>query len=105
MDQLYYVTPFIVGKLRIVSESLHWLFFVSTKSIIVERVYRDSTVDTIDRHTYVDFVELEMVDFDVTVGMDCLTSSYSNVECWTKIVRFHFPGEAVREWKGDTAMP
>lgn len=46
-----------------------------------------------------------MVDFDVTVGMDCLTSSYSNVECWTKIVRFHFPGEAVREWKGDTAMP
>ncbi|KAH0650155.1 hypothetical protein KY284_030067 [Solanum tuberosum] len=34
------------------------------------------------------------------MGMDWLASYYANVECWTKIARFHFPGEAVREWKG-----
>ena len=105
---LPFVTPFIAGRLCIVVESLNQPFIVSTlvdESIITMRVYRGCTVEIIDRLTSVDLAELEMVDFDVTVGMDCLTSSYSNVECWTKIVRFHFPGEAIREWKGDTAMP
>ncbi|WMV19660.1 hypothetical protein MTR67_013045 [Solanum verrucosum] len=46
-----------------------------------------------------------MINFDVIMGMDWLSSCYANVECWTKIVKFHFPGEAVREWKGDTATP
>ncbi|KAH0696028.1 hypothetical protein KY289_013510 [Solanum tuberosum] len=27
------------------------------------------------------------------------------IECRTKNVRFHFPGEVVQEWKGDTATP
>ncbi|WMV32953.1 hypothetical protein MTR67_026338 [Solanum verrucosum] len=58
-----------------------------------------------DRQISVDLVELEMVDFDVIMGMDWLASCYAYLECRTKIVRFHFPGEAVREWKGDTAMP
>ncbi|KAH0773918.1 hypothetical protein KY290_011055 [Solanum tuberosum] len=46
-----------------------------------------------------------MVDFNIIMGMDCLESCYANVQCRTKIVRFHFPGEEVREWKGDTATP
>ncbi|KAH0773846.1 hypothetical protein KY290_010983 [Solanum tuberosum] len=46
-----------------------------------------------------------MVDFDVIMGMDWLASCYANVECRTKIIRFHFPGEAILEWKDDTASP
>ncbi|KAG5580601.1 hypothetical protein H5410_051228 [Solanum commersonii] len=80
---LSYVTQFIAGK----------------------RVYRGCTVEIIDRQTSVDLVDLEMVNFDVIMGMDWLASYYANVECRTKIVRFHFPGEAVLEWKGYTAMP
>ena len=46
-----------------------------------------------------------MVDFDIIMGMDWLASCYANVKCRTKIVRFHFPGEAVQEWIGDTTSP
>ncbi|XP_019251057.1 PREDICTED: uncharacterized protein LOC109229968 [Nicotiana attenuata] len=58
-----------------------------------------------DRHTLVDLHELEMVDFDIIMGMDWLASCYANVDCWTKIVRFSFPGEPIIEWKGDAAAP
>jgi len=105
---LSYVTPFIAGRLCIVAESLDRPSIVSTpigESTIAKRVYRGCTVEIIDCQTSVDLVELEMVDFDVIMGMDWLASCYANVECRTKIVRFHFPGEAVREWKGDTATP
>ncbi|WMV19661.1 hypothetical protein MTR67_013046 [Solanum verrucosum] len=75
------------------------------ESIVARRVYGDYTVEIIHRQTSVDLVELEMINFDVIMGMDWLASCYANVECWTKIVKFHFPGEAVSEWKGDTTTP
>jgi len=46
-----------------------------------------------------------MVYVDVITDMDWLASCYANVECWTKIFRLHFPGEAVREWKGNIKTP
>nr|XP_016440544.1 PREDICTED: uncharacterized protein LOC107766303 [Nicotiana tabacum] len=52
-----------------------------------------------------DLVELEMVDFDVIMGMDWLKSCYATVGCRTKIVSFEFPGEPVLEWKGDVVTP
>ena len=70
---LSYVTPFIAGKLCIVAESLDRPFIVSTpvgESIVARGVYRGCTVEIIDRQTFVDLVELEMVDFDVIMGMD-----------------------------------
>ncbi|XP_070041054.1 uncharacterized protein [Nicotiana tomentosiformis] len=45
-----------------------------------------------------------MVDFDVTIGMVWLASCYANIDCHTKMVRFHFPSEPVIEWKGNIAM-
>ncbi|KAH0682752.1 hypothetical protein KY285_020264 [Solanum tuberosum] len=101
------VTAFIAGKLCIVAVSLDRPFIVSTsvsESIVARSVYQGCTVEIIDCQTSVDHIELEMVDFDVIMGMDWLASFYANVECQKKIVRFHYPGEAVREWKGDTTM-
>ncbi|XP_070006265.1 uncharacterized protein [Nicotiana sylvestris] len=46
-----------------------------------------------------------MVDFDVIMGMDWLSSCYGNVDCHMKMVRFQFPGEPVIEWKGNTTTP
>uniref|UniRef100_M1DZB8 Gag-pol polyprotein n=1 Tax=Solanum tuberosum TaxID=4113 RepID=M1DZB8_SOLTU len=104
---MYYVTPFIVRKLCIVAQSLDRPFVISTpvdESIIARRVYRGCMVEIIDRQTSVDLVELEMVDFDVIMGIHWLASCYANVDCRTKIVRFHFPKEATREWKSDTTI-
>ncbi|KAH0761335.1 hypothetical protein KY290_017408 [Solanum tuberosum] len=51
------------------------------ESIIARRVYRGCTIEIIDHQTFVNLVELEMVDFDVIMG------------------------EVVRELKGDTTTP
>ncbi|XP_070040030.1 uncharacterized protein [Nicotiana tomentosiformis] len=57
------------------------------------------------RPTSVDLVELVMLDFDVIMGMDWLAACYANIDCRAKLVRFHFPGEPVLEWKGKAATP
>ncbi|XP_070057275.1 uncharacterized protein [Nicotiana tomentosiformis] len=46
-----------------------------------------------------------MVDFDVIMGMDWLSSCYANVHCRMKMVRFQFPGEPIFEWNGNIATP
>lgn len=40
-------------------------------------------------------VELDMVDFDVILGMDWLHVSYASVDCRTRVVKFQFPNELV----------
>ena len=103
-----YITPFIAGKLDMRSELLPQPVEVSTPvgdSIVANHVYRDCTVLINDRPTSVDLVELVMLDFDVIMGMDWLAACYANIDCRAKLVRFHFPGEPVLEWKGNAATP
>ncbi|XP_070019338.1 uncharacterized protein [Nicotiana sylvestris] len=105
---LLYISPFVASKWNREPELLHKSFEVSTpigESVVVRRVYRSCDVKIHDRHTLADLHELEMVDFDIIMGMDWLASCYANVDCWTKIVRFNFPGEPIIEWKGDAAAP
>ncbi|XP_070043282.1 uncharacterized protein [Nicotiana tomentosiformis] len=103
-----YITPFIAGKLDMRSELLPHPVEVSTPvgdSIVANHVYRDCTVLINDRPTSVDLVELVMLDFDVIMGMDWLAACYANIDCRAKLVRFHFPGEPILEWKGNAATP
>ncbi|XP_070009973.1 uncharacterized protein [Nicotiana sylvestris] len=103
-----YITPFFAGKLDMRSELLPHPVEVSTPvgdSIVANHVYRGCTVLINDRPTSVDLVELVMVDFDVIMGMDWLAACYANIDCRAKLVRFHFPGEPVLEWKGNAATP
>ncbi|XP_070045397.1 uncharacterized protein [Nicotiana tomentosiformis] len=44
-----------------------------------------------------------MVDFDVIIGTDWLSSCYAMLDCRAKIVRFQYPNEEVLEWKGSSA--
>ncbi|XP_070015007.1 uncharacterized protein [Nicotiana sylvestris] len=101
-----YITPFIAGKLDMRSELLPKLVEVSTPvgdSIVANHVYRGCTVLINDRSTSIDLVELVMLDLDVIMGMDWLAACYANIDCRAKLVRFHFPGEHVLEWKGNVA--
>ncbi|XP_070017013.1 uncharacterized protein [Nicotiana sylvestris] len=105
---LSYISPFVASKWEREPELLHKSFEVSTpmgESVVFRRVYRSCDVKIHDRHTLADLHELEMVDFDIIMGMDWLASCYANVDCWTKIVRFNFPSEPIIEWKGDAAAP
>ncbi|XP_070054963.1 uncharacterized protein [Nicotiana tomentosiformis] len=104
---LSYVTPLVSSKLGIEPELIK-PFEVCTPvgdPVIARRVYRDYIVLVLSRSTVADLIELDMVEFDVIMGMNWLASCYANVDCRSKMVRFQFLGEPVLEWKGNTASP
>ncbi|XP_070011165.1 uncharacterized protein [Nicotiana sylvestris] len=100
-----YVTPYFVVNLGLEPEQLSEPFLVSNpvgESVKVTRVYRGCIVLFQGRNTKADLIELEMVDFDVIMGMDWLSSCYAMLDCHAKIVRFQFPNKEVLEWKGSS---
>ncbi|XP_070028966.1 uncharacterized protein [Nicotiana sylvestris] len=97
---LSYVAPYIAKKFGIEPEKLCESFKVSTpigESIIARCIYRGCPVKLHHRLTLADLVELEMLGFDVIMGMDWLESYYAKVGCRTKIVSFEFPSEPILE--------
>ncbi|XP_070057035.1 uncharacterized protein [Nicotiana tomentosiformis] len=70
---LSYVTPFVANKFDIELELVSKPLTVSTPigdSVIARRVYRGCTVMISSRQTSANLFKLEMVDFDVIMGMD-----------------------------------
>ncbi|XP_070034402.1 uncharacterized protein [Nicotiana tomentosiformis] len=70
---LSYVTPYIAKKCWIEPEKLCKPFEVSTpvgESVIARHIYRGCPVKVYHRLTVAYLVELEMVDFDVIMGID-----------------------------------
>ncbi|XP_070032167.1 uncharacterized protein [Nicotiana tomentosiformis] len=89
-------------------EQLHEPFSVSTpvvESIVAARVYRYCVVTVRGRDTMADFMELEMVEFDVIMGMDWLYSCFAKLYCRTRTIRLQFPNEPAIDWKGDDVVP
>ena len=88
---LSFVTPYVATKFDVLPEKLSEPFSVSTlvgDSILAERVYRDCPVFINHKSTMADLVELDMVDFDVILGMDWLHACYALVDCRTRVVKF-----------------
>ncbi|XP_070024920.1 uncharacterized protein [Nicotiana sylvestris] len=95
-----YVTPYFDINLGLEPEQLSESFLVSTpvgESVKVTRVYRGCIVLVQGRNTKADLIELEMVDLDVIMGMNWLSSCYAMLDCHAKIVMFQFPNEEVLE--------
>ena len=79
-------------------------FRVSTpvgQSVIVEKVYRSCLVTFVGSNTYVDLIILEMVDFDVILGMTQLSPNFVILDCNAKIVTLAKPGTDPLVWEGD----
>ncbi|XP_070022449.1 uncharacterized protein [Nicotiana sylvestris] len=103
-----YVTPYFALDFGIEPEQLFEPFSVSTSvgdPVIASRIYRGCVIIIQDREITIDLIELEMVDFDVIIGMDWLYKCYAILDCRAKVVKFEFPNELVREWKGNIAEP
>ena len=49
----------------------------------------------------VDLIELDMVDFDVILGMDLLASCHSTLDFHNKVVKFDMLGELTIVLQGD----
>ena len=61
------------------------------ESVIVEKVYRSCLVNFLGRNTHVDLVILEMVDFDVILGMTWLSPNFATLDCNAKTVMLAKP--------------
>ena len=54
--------------------------------------------------SYVELVELDMLDFDVILGKDWLHACVAYIDCRTRVVKFNF-SETSLEWKGGNSIP
>ena len=70
---LSFLTPYIAMNIDIIPELLSEPFSVFSplgESILSERVYLDFKIFVNHKSTMADLVELDMVDFDVILGMN-----------------------------------
>lgn len=74
-------------------------------SILAQRVKRGCPSSVCHKSTLADLVELDMVDFDVILGMYWLHTCYASRDCRSRRVKFQFPNEPTLEWSGSSIVP
>ncbi|XP_049356909.1 uncharacterized protein LOC125821531 [Solanum verrucosum] len=83
---LSFVTPFVAMRFDVHPKELLEPFLVSSPvcdSVVAKRVYKRCPISLSHRVTFVDLVELDMLDFDVILGMDWLHDFYASIDCRT----------------------
>ena len=65
------------------------------ESVVAKRVYRNCPIMLPNRVSYVELVELDMLDFDVILGIDWLHACFASIDRRTRAVKFNFPNKPV----------
>ena len=55
--------------------------------------------------THADLKVLDMIDFDVILGMDWLSSYHAILNCHAKTITLAIPGIPIVEWRGSLSHP
>ncbi|XP_070043293.1 uncharacterized protein [Nicotiana tomentosiformis] len=70
------------------------------ESLLAEYMYRACQIQVEGRDTLADLIVLDMIDFDMLMGIDWLSSCYAIVDFHAKIVKFEIPNEPCFVLKG-----
>ena len=79
---LSFVTPLVAKKFDVLPDILHEPFIESAlvgESVVSKRVYRKGPISLPNRISYVDVVELRMLDFNIILGMDWLHKCFASI--------------------------
>ncbi|XP_070040356.1 uncharacterized protein [Nicotiana tomentosiformis] len=90
-----YISSYFASYLVVPCDSLSAPVYVSTPMrhvIVVDHVYRSCVVIIGGLETRVDLILLDMVDFDVILGMDWLSPYHAILDCHAKTVTLVLPG-------------
>ncbi|XP_070037181.1 uncharacterized protein [Nicotiana tomentosiformis] len=104
----YYVSSYFASYLVVPHDSLSVSIHVSMPvgdSITVDNVYHSCVVTIGSLETSVDLLLLDMVDFDIILGMDWLSPYYDVLDCHAKTVTLAMSGLPRIEWKRTLAIP
>ena len=88
---LCFVAPYVAMNFEVSPEQLREQLSVSTpycESILAKRVYHDCPVAFSHKSTMDDLIELDMVDFDVIIGIVWYHAFYASIACRTRVVKF-----------------
>ncbi|XP_069144625.1 uncharacterized protein [Solanum lycopersicum] len=103
-----YVSTYFSPSLDILCESLNLSIRVSTPvgdSVVVDRVYRLCTVTLMGYETHADLKVLDMIDFDVILGIYWLSSYHAILNCHAKTITLAMPVIPIVEWRGSLSHP
>ncbi|XP_070036454.1 uncharacterized protein [Nicotiana tomentosiformis] len=98
-----YVLSYFALYLSVYRDSLSSHIYVSTlvgDSIVVDRVYRSFLVILSGFETRTNLLLLNMVDFDIILGMYWLSPYQAILDCHTKTVTLDMPRLPRLEWRG-----
>ncbi|XP_070011272.1 uncharacterized protein [Nicotiana sylvestris] len=91
-----YVSSYFALRFSRQPELLNDSFLVATtvgESLLAEYVYRACQIQVEGRDTLADLIVLDMIDIDMLMGIDWLSSCYAIVDWHAKIVKFEIPNE------------
>nr|XP_016494342.1 PREDICTED: uncharacterized protein LOC107813580 [Nicotiana tabacum] len=100
-----YVSSLFAHFLVVSPEPLGVLIYVSTPvgdCVVVNRVYRSCVVTFCGRDTRADLLLLDMIDYEVILGMYWLSPHHAVLDCHAKSVSLAMPRLPWFEWKGST---
>ncbi|XP_049387927.1 uncharacterized protein LOC125852238, partial [Solanum stenotomum] len=98
-----YVSTYFASGLELTCDRMSVPIRVSTpvgEPLVVNRVYRSFLVVLSGYETWVDMILLDMLDFDVILGMDWLSPYHALLDCYAKTVTLAIPGIPRVEWRG-----
>ncbi|XP_073219759.1 uncharacterized protein [Cicer arietinum] len=98
-----FVSSWFATQLGKCSSSLEEPLVVATPvggNLFAKSVYRSCDVIIDDKVLPVNLVVIDLIDFDVILGMDWLALHHATLDCHNKVVKFEIPGQPVFLFQG-----